>query len=250
MSEEKRRPGAVGVRVIKDQRFSKAAAAKVIPGTSGQHVDPANPDGYSSDLIDPPYPPGDLIKMPETSSILQPLIAAYSTNIPGFGHSFRYKVDMESPDIDESIKKKARQEWLILESFYSSCTFDGNLSTMLKRVIDDREKIGWGALEALSTGNGSLGGFEYVPAHTILMTPMHPDVQVIPRSIIGPDGREVTITYAKRFRRYYQELNNQKIWFKDFLDPRKMDKTSGKFEVEQDGNGNVIKTLFRSQLLF
>lgn len=225
----------VGVRVVKADKPT---------GGSGQLTDPFADVYETNGLIEPPYTPLDFAKMPETSNMLQPLIDAYKTNIVGFGYSFKYNIDMESQDIDQAMKDRAKKEWMALDMFYGYCNFDQTFVEVNKKMIDDRERIGWGCIEVIPRGNGLPGGFEYIPAHTIRMSKVNPDVQQIPVMAVGVDGKQVKITFAKRFRKFCQirEVDDNRVWFKEFGDPRRMDKLTGKFEIEMDGAGKPVTT--------
>jgi PBSX family phage portal protein len=239
MSKTIARSGGVSVRFIK-------ADTSVRPvGTPVQMPDPQEELQESEGIIDPPYDPNIFLKMPEQNNILTPLIDAYVTNIPGFGYSFRYTIDMESQEIDEAMKTRAKEEWVQLQMFYDNCHYDKTFTNLTKAVIRDRETIGWGTLEVIPRGDGRPGTFEWVPAQTVRITKLHPDVQMIPIMAIGLDGKEIRITYAKRFRRFVQVKDNNKVWFKEFGDPRRMSAKTGKYEFEDqisDGKVTKIKT--------
>ncbi len=225
----------VGVRVIKAESAGRVG--------SSQLVDPFKDLYETQGLIEPPFPLLDLAKLPESNNALQAFIDAYKTNIPGFGYSFRYTIDMESKEIDESIKKRAKEEWVFLENFYKYCNFDTSFTELMKQVIDNRERVGFGFLEVIPKGNGKPGGFELVPAHTIRMSKPHKDVQRIAASAVDIDGKKMTVTYAKKFRRFCQtnENDNTMVWFKEFGDPRRMSSKTGEYEVEKDEAGVEVR---------
>jgi PBSX family phage portal protein len=225
----------VGVRVVKADSGQKA---------SNTIADPFEDLYETNGLIEPPYDPASLVKMPESSNILQPLIDAYKTNIVGFGHSFKYNIDMESQDIDQAMKDRAKKEWTALDLMYKYCNFDQTFTEINKKMLDDRERIGWGIIEVIPRGNGLPGSFEPLPAHTFRLSKVHPDIQQVPVMAVGIDGKQVKITFAKRFRRFCQKLDrtNEYIWFKEFGDPRRMDKKTGKFETEMGPDGKPVKT--------
>ncbi len=224
--------------------MSKKIAARIIKQDkvieykgSSQISDPFSEIYSSEGLLEPPYNPLYLAQLGETSNILRPLIDAYKTNITGFGYSFRWLIDMESEEIAEEIRERAKKEWLALEFFYNHCNFDQTFTSLTKKFIADRETIGWGCLEVIPRGDGKPGGFEYIPAHTIRLTKLDPQPQRIPITTIGINGEPVRITYTKKFRRFCQmtEENGRRVWFKEFGDPRRLSKTTGKFEYEMGG---------------
>jgi PBSX family phage portal protein len=226
----------VSVRVIKADSSIRPKEA------STQINDPQLSDTSSNEYIDPPYDPELLLKLPEQNNILQALLDAYMTNITGFGYSFKYTIDMESQEIEESMKEQAKKEWVMLSLLYDNCSYDKTFTQITKSMIRDRENIGWGTIEVIPRGDGKPGGFEWVPAHTIRLTKVHPDIQTIPIVVVGIDGKQLKVSYAKRFRRFVQIRDNERVWFKEFGDPRRMSARTGKFEVELDDNGNEVRT--------
>lgn len=144
--------------------MSKKIKAKIIKQDkvveykgSSQISDPFSEIYSSEGLLEPPYNPLYLAQLGETSNILRPLIDAYKTNITGFGYSFRWLIDMESEEIAEEIRERAKKEWLALEFFYNHCNFDQTFTSLTKKFIADRETIGWGCLEVIPRGDGKPG---------------------------------------------------------------------------------------------
>jgi PBSX family phage portal protein len=237
MEIKERAKNLVGVRMVK---------AKETMGTeqgtrpvSQQIIDPFS-EAYSTDyLIEPPYNPDVLVQLPEYSNVLQPLIDAYKTNITGFGYSFGYLVDMDSEEVEAEIITRAKKEWQALEFFYDYCNYDKTFTEITKLMIMDRETIGWGALEIIPKGNGKPGGVEYLPAHTLRLSRLDSQPQRIPIDTIDVDGGKVTVTYVKKFRRFCQLFEGEKVWFKEFGDPRKLDKITGQFEYQLEKGATV-----------
>lgn len=211
--------------IMSDIEVSKAAATKV----SGQITDPFDDLYEENGLLRPEYDLTTLSALPANNNVLQQCIDAYKTNMVGFGYGIRYKIDMESPDIDESIKEKARMEAQTLKIFYDYCNFDETFSEIMKKVIDARERIGFGTIEVIPKANGKPGGFEYIPAHTLRKSKVIPTPVELSARVPMPDGKIITVRYSKKFRKYCQvlESTNTRVWFKEFGDPRPMDKNTG-----------------------
>lgn len=236
MPDKNRR--AIGVQVIKAKKTeSKMDVTRTLK-------DPFE-DIYETDgLIEPPYTPGDLAGMPENNNVLLPLITAIKTNVVGFGYSFKYRVDINSDETPDAVKKQAKEEWTKLENFYRNCSFDEDLTYILQDMLDDRERIGYGALEVVQSAKGEPIAINHIPAQTLRISKLHPDVQEIAVNVIDVEGKKTTVRHQKRFRRFCQKLesDNSKVWFKEFGDPRRMDCTTGTFEIEYDGEGNEVRT--------
>jgi len=238
LSSENKKKQTVKAMLIK--------AKNMVPkgSDSKASTDPTAEQEEEDGLISPPYPLEELARFRETSSALSAMVDAYKTNIAGFGYKLYYNVDINSDDIDEAIKEKAKQEWVVADNFYKYCNFDSSFCEILQKVIDDREYMGFGCMEVITDGKGRTAGFEYVPAHTIRISKIHPDPQPVTLETVDENGKTTKIIFQKCFRRYCQKIEgtNTTIWFKEFGDPRRMDKNTGKFEIEFDSEGNPIKT--------
>lgn len=238
MAEEKNKRRPVGVHIVKaSKNQTKTATTRTLK-------DPFEEIYETDGLIEPPYTPGDLAEMPENNNVLLPLITAIKTNVVGFGYSFKYRVDINSDETPDAIKKQAKEEWMKLENFYRNCSFDEDLTYILQDMLDDRERIGYGALEVVQSTKGEPIAINHIPAQTLRISKLHPDIQEVSVNVIDVEGKKQTIRHQKRFRRFCQKLesDNSSVWFKEFGDPRKMDCTTGIFEEEYNEAGQLIKT--------
>lgn len=183
---------------------------------------------YSEEIIKPLYDPELLIRLAENSDILQQCVDAYTTNIVGFGCQMRWDGDY---DKEEAAKKKELDTmWGRYERFFKYCNVDEGFSSLMKRVIDDREKIGWGVLEVIEDGLGKPAGFEHVPAHKVRLCAKDKKPIEITITITDENDNPVEIKTFKRFRRFVQIVNNKKVYFKEFGDPRKLNYKTGKYD--------------------
>ena len=194
----------------------------------------ANSTGETANqgLIDSPYDLATLAQLKESSDALGSFVDAYKTNIAGFGWGLRYNFDITSEDIDKSIKDKAKEEWDVLELFYKYCNFDKSFHEIMKQVIDDKETIGFGILEVLFDQSGTPCGFEHIPAQTIQIGEKNEEVQEVSINAVTSSGESKTITFQKQFRTFRQEVDNTQVWFKEFGDPRFINRETGEFFEE------------------
>lgn len=242
-------PDPITVKLIKDQlgvvgnrgkaAFVKADVSRLrkedVNLTDPKSMGLSNPSGETADgtdVIDPPYDLLTLTQIRESNNAITPMIDSYKTNISGFGYKIKYNIDMTSSDIEEAIKLQAKEEWITLDNFYKYCNFDQSFCSMLERVIDDKEYVGFGVLEILQNGKGETAGLEYIPAHTLKMTKLDLDPQLVEIEAVGPTGKAIKIPFQKRFRKFKQEVENEVVWFKEFGDPRVMDSRTGEFLEE------------------
>ncbi|PEY32713.1 phage portal protein [Bacillus cereus] len=201
----------VSARVIK----AKSDGVQVL---SRQQED-ENEKNAVNDIITPPYAIEDLQRIKENSTILGQCIDAYKRNIAGFGHEMQYKQN----DIEETPEMKS--EWTHVDTevipFFS---FEKPFKEILETAIDDRETTGNGYIEVIRN-------MDKKPAELINMLPQYMRVtrkndkpQEVTYLINGK-----TIKRKKLFRRYVQEVGTAKIYFKEFGDPRFLNKETGEF---------------------
>jgi PBSX family phage portal protein len=177
-------------------------------------------DGRYTEILEPLYPIADLLKMKEYSTILQQCVDAYKQNICGFGVSLKYRED-ETKD-KETPEMVA--EWNAVKELIEYWNFDKPFKDVFGQAIEHREYCGNGYIEILRDGKECPVGGENVDPEYIKITQLADTVEVVYRR----SGRELKV--RKRFRRFVQDINGSKVWFKQFGDPRVMDLRTGKFE--------------------
>lgn len=173
----------------------------------------------AGEVISPKYPITELMNLIEMSTILRQCCDAYKQNICGFGVALRYKDDETA--VDETTEMKA--EWNNVDSLIRHFNFDKPFKDVFGQAIWDREACGNGYIEILRNGAGTVDGAENVDPRYMKTTPLG---DLVPVNYLR-DGK--TYTRFKRFRKYVQEVNGKRVWYKQFGDPRKMDKTTGKY---------------------
>ncbi|WP_025782922.1 phage portal protein [Sporosarcina sp. D27] len=186
------------------------------------------------DILEPPYNLKELKQIGEYSSILQQCIDAYKTNIVGFGIEAEHKLDINSDEIKEAVRNQAEEEYTRLDEFIRYLNFDESPELVFGNVIDDKEKTGNGYIEVIRDGTGLPVGIEYVDAQNMRVCK-----KTVPELIsytILENGKQKTVQRRKRFRRYVQLIDNQKVFFKEYGDPRIMDSRTGKFDDNTPDN--------------
>ncbi|MGG0207773.1 Probable phage-related protein [Bacillus mycoides] len=170
-------------------------------------------------IINPPYRIEDLQQIKENSTILGQCIDAYKRNIAGFGHEMQYKQN----EIEETPEMKT--EWKYVDTevipFFS---FEKPFKEILETGIDDRETTGNGYIEVIRS-------MDKKPAELINMLPQYMRVT---RKDDKPQEvtyliNEKTIKRKKLFRRYVQQVGTSVTYFKEFGDPRFLNKETGDF---------------------
>lgn len=202
-------------RVIQSHPVQKSDTSEQLYSNTGKNV---------GDWISNPYGGGfqlSLRRHVEESIILPQCIRAYASNITGFGIGIRYKDEFQDEDETEEMKA----EWDLLKKQIAKLNIRQSYKEIFDEAIDNRETYGIAYLEVIRDVSGQLAyisNIQDVPyvSKTIELDP------VIPYSVFF-DGDEIKIT--RKFKKYKQEVNGNKVYFKEFGDPRIMDKRTGKY---------------------
>lgn len=178
--------------------------------------------GGAQIVIPTPYNIPKLFEMIEQSNMLQQCIDAYCTNTVMTGWEIEPVV--RGRDIDQGEQNE-------LQSFIDHANSEESLSTVMDKTIRDRESVGFGFLEVIRDASGNISILRNAPALFTRLCVKHPDDVLVTYDI--PRGRRTTsVQEWRKFRRYIQIVNGQRIWFKEFGDPRKMDCTNGAYSNE------------------
>lgn len=211
MSDKKPLPG-VSCRVVKahDTPIKKAEAPTQLYVQTNQSA---------SEWISPAFNMSGLKTMVSHSSILPQCIRAYKNNIPGFGIGIRYKEDFSEET--QEMKKEFTQAEEIIELL----NMDMDTKEVFEDVIEARETYGIAYTEVVRNGAGEVVGIEFIKdTPTIEKTkPLNPRID----AEYFYKGK--TITRPKKFCKYRQRVNGEEVYFKEFGDPRVMDKRSGEY---------------------
>lgn len=172
-------------------------------------------------------PPTDLrgfLALVEESTILPQCISAYKNNIAGFGLGIRYRDDTaeETPEMIDEYNKA--------EEIIDLLNVDMDTKELFEDIIESREIYGISYIEVLRDFEGNVSQIEFIR-----------DTPSIKKSIELDPAVEVEYFYKgnpvkriKRFRKYRQEKNGKTIYFKEFGDPRIMDRRTGEYLAENE----------------
>jgi PBSX family phage portal protein len=210
-------------------RAKVISVAKAVNTT--QDVKSQVDEGYN-EIIEYKYNPKYLLDICENSTILGQCIEAYKRNIAGFGASLKYR----QSDVDETDEMK--REWTFVEEdllpFFS---FDKSFKEIWEQAIEHREGTGNGYIEIIRDGTNK-------PVEAANMQPQYMKTTKLSEPVkVTYNIRGKTFTRMKRFRRYVQEINGTKIWFKQFGDPRFLNSKTGKFTDTDNGPNEATEVL-------
>lgn len=190
----------------------------------------------ASDWIAHPVNMQGLKELVDNSTILPQCIKAYKSNIAGFGIGVRYAVDID----DETPEMKA--EWSALEDIISLLNMDMMTKEVFENVIRDRETYGISYCEVIRSMDGKVVELQFIiDTPSVEMTyPLEPYVDT------EYYHKGMTVKRKKKFRKFRQNVAGQTVYFKEFGDPRIMDKRDGKYAedggepIEIDNQANEI----------
>lgn len=183
----------------------------------------------SNEILTPPYSPVKLFSIVENSSILPQCIDAMVLNTDGFGNQYFFVGDPEQEDSQEVLTEKKN-----LEDFFKKVNEKESFTTVRKSMRKDLEATGNGYIEIIRTLSGDLGVMYHADCTNIRLQKKQKNPVNI-KVKLTRNGKEVTVTVAKRFRKFVMVTStarNQYRWFKEYGDPRPMNADTGKYKGE------------------
>lgn len=209
--------------------------------------------------IPPKYKPSWLFATFEASSLIQPNVAAYATNIEMFGHQLEPTIDLDKEDADERIhdamllermadgmppivlpdEVKARRlevervmrlERIQLESFFEHVCPTMSWGELRERKRFDEEVAGNAYWEIVRDRGGFIAEINHVPCTTVRLTPPSKEwvTAHVAKRVSACELRRVEV--RRRFRKYVQVIQGvEAVWFKELDDPRVMSSKSGRY---------------------
>lgn len=226
----------IGVKLVKAREFngySDLAPKEIAKSDRSEQLEEAS--SYSADeWIPHRINMQGLRFLVEHSTILPQCIRAYKNNIAGFGVEVEYNGDFDETD-------ETKKEWDALQRILDLLSFDMDTKEIFENVITASETYGIGYLEVIRNIDGEVVGLEFVDdTESVDMTyPVEPYVDV------DVNYKGEIIKRQKKFKKYRQTINGKTVYFREFGDPRIMDKTTGEYlaengELELSGQANEI----------
>lgn len=236
--------GEVKKQTIHNSVVIKAITMETTSIMESRAVDEDEFQGLYEDgaVLEPLYNPEALTRLSENSDILQQCIDAYKTNIVGFGIDFEYDIDINKEN--DEIKAVLDKEWMRYENFFKYCNLDESFIYIMKKVIDDKERIGWGVLEVVEDLAGVPAGLEHIPAHKIRLCKRERKAIPVKTIIQDENGEEIEISVLKKFRKFVQIVDNEKVFFKEFGDPRILNCRTGEYDEDTPLDDKASSLIF------
>lgn len=227
MDDKKASAPQMAVKIVKSSGLDTPtvfyAERKVEKSDKGEQLDPSMQTS-ASDWIPHPIDMRGLKMLVDNSTILPQCIRAYKSNIAGFGISVKYAEDYEN----ETPEMKA--EWDVLKQIIALFNMDMQTKEVFENVIRDRETYGISYCEVIRNQEQEVVELQFiVDTPSIDMTyPLQPYVDM------EYFYKGKAISRKKKFRKFRQNVGGKTVYFKEFGDPRIMDKRNGKYIDETD----------------
>ena len=215
---------SVGVRIIKAKDNSAvptvfASEKKIEKSDKSEQLSKENA-ANASEWIAHPIDMRGLKELVDNSTILPQCIRAYKSNIAGFGINIRYKEDID----EETAEMKA--EWEAAEQIIALLNMDMMTKEVFENVTQDKETYGISYCEVIRDMSGRVAELQFIiDTVSIDMTyPLEPPVDV------KYFYKGQAVNRKKKFRKFRQTVAGKTVYFKEFGDPRIMDKRNGNYQ--------------------
>ena len=202
------------VRIIKAREAPISKAETPLQITQEEAY---NAGDWITHRIDP-YGLHNLVK---NSTILPQCIRAYKNNIAGFGIGIRYIEDVEeTPEM--------RAEFTRAEEIIELLNVEQDTKEVFEDIVEARETYGISYLEVIRNLGNEVVQIEFIK-DTPSVSKTKPLDPYIPTTYYH-HGQ--TVERSKRYCKYKQQIGGTTVYFKEFGDPRIMDKRDGKYLAE------------------
>ena len=232
MSEEnKKHPQMVGVRLVRGAVSLPAPnPANLKEVKKAETLTNITPEEQfnAGDWLEHPYNFDGLEALVEHSTILPQCITAYKNNVCGFGLSIDY-LD-EYKQWDESEHPEIAQEYDAVQRILDLLSLDQDTKDLFGSIVATRERFGIAYVEVVRNLDNEVVEIGNIrrPATMHMTVPLDPYVDIV----FYYKGE--TMNRKKRFRKYRQEVGGKYVYFKEFGDPRIMDKRTGDYIKDGD----------------
>lgn len=224
-------------------KLPKEPGDETEPDSKGSQANPLEKLYEEGRIIRPPYDLNKFMALVEESNVLQECLDAMSVNVGGFGYVFRPRL---MPDnAKKSFEKDIVREKIELHLFWESVCTDFSFVEARKRMRRDMESVGNGYFEVIPTMDDKrVAELQHIQGHSIRLGILSDEAQEFSFYRVNPAKNwEIEIVKRKkRFRNFVQvdQSGKKLVWFKEWRDPRKMSKSTGRYEGEK-GQAPITK---------
>jgi PBSX family phage portal protein len=217
---------------------------------SNKNINAVNNDLTYEDIIEPPYDFTELADLIEISNMLPQCIQAMEQNCEGFGYNL---VELVQEEDKEKLKDEMAEEKKRVKFFFEYCNYDMSFTELRKKLRKDYESFGVCFIEVLRNSAGNVDGFEYIKAYTMRLSRLSKRINVKMKKLDKENYEYETVDYKKKFRLFIQVVGKDKVYFKEFGDPRKIDSETGEEVTEEylkDKNKKIEDIVFATEIIY
>lgn len=215
-------------------QFIKELVAKQVGDSIGSNQVPEEGEWKKTQLttnklIVPPYDPSKLCRIVENSSILPQCVDAMVLNTDGFGYQLFYTGPSELEDSEQVATEKKR-----LTSFFDQVNEKQSFTTVRREMREDYHKTGNGYLEIIRFQDESIALIYAMDSRNMRLQAIQTEPVETTVLIDRGEDKMKEIKVQLRFRKFAMKVGPSKLkWFKQYGDPRKMNRDTGKYENEE-----------------
>jgi PBSX family phage portal protein len=182
--------------------------------------------GLQARVVRAPLNQRELAVLQEVSSELGQTIESMTIGIEGFGARL---VERQMPkELKAKHQDEIDEEQAWLQSFMEFPNHKGNLIKMRKETRQQLEATGNAYWELVPSRKGDrYAAIELVPAGTMWICRQDARFTTATVKYLAKDLEIKQKKFNVKFRRYVQIVNGKQVWFKEFGDPRKIDRRNG-----------------------
>ncbi len=212
--------------IIRPEVVARTFLGKASQVATSQVEDPFQESyGKGQRILEPPFNPSVLAKLPSISPALGQCINVLVTNVFGFGWDLEQlgeDANQAEPSTEAENERK-RLYWL-----FDSININQDLTALQTALWNDLECTGNAYMEVVRGGAGDIIELHRLPSSTTRLTSRDEDYTDVMQPVRDREGNIEMRPRRVKFRRYVQHLpNGKKSWFKEFWDPRIIDPASG-----------------------
>jgi PBSX family phage portal protein len=170
----------------------------------------------SNVVIQPPFVPKVLARLPNQNNTLSQCIEAMEVNIDGTGHEFM------PADPDGKVDPNEEQ---MAKEFFDEPIPGRSFLQLRRKLRRDLESIGYGFLEVLRSVSGDVLAIRSVEGHMMRFVKLDDPVLVTKKMQRG--GKEIDMSMWDRERRYVQKVGQKTIYYREFGTTREVNRNTG-----------------------
>jgi len=217
--------GAVHLRIKSFAKMSTVSSS--VPLSNA--LDQFSSQYDANQLIQPLYNPAILSRFTINCDVMAQCVKAMKVNIDGMGWQVEFVPTVEQPDAEPSTADDAERRRLQLLFDYPNA--HDSWVNIKMNLRADKCLTGYADLEVVRNIGDEIAELHYVPSNTIRLTARQTTLTEHVQWL--RDGAEwIQIKRLTKFRRFLQMVNDQKVWFKEFGDPRSLNKTTGEYATD------------------